>query len=300
MFSKQRWEECKRQKSSLPRQAGAALERLCYVPRTICQSLRTEWIEGMALGSAQPVGCKRQSVCMHIIPDWIAVLHWAYGSSGHSSSRPSSSREDQQHLELHFGKALTADEERWSFFFTQHWCGPIWSTGSSSGPPSKKRDVDVLERVQQRVVTVEMGLKLVSYDRSLAELAIINMYKYLKEGSKEDSQALFRGSRWQDKRQWAQQGTALTLRKHFLLHRLWSTGTSSPEDVGSPPWGPSEAGYGPGHPALSGSAGGGVGPRDTESPCSPVILWFWTELSLLGVFSNILFILLWEVQGQQR
>lgn len=59
---------------------------------------------------------QKESICMHVNPDLKAYVLLSctgpMGPSGHSSSRPSSSRDDQQHPGLHFGKASTADEER--------------------------------------------------------------------------------------------------------------------------------------------------------------------------------------------
>jgi len=93
-----------------------------------------------------------------------------------------------------------------------------------------KRDVDILERVRQRVMTVAMGLKLLSYAGRLAELAYQapgDDYEHVQipEGREQrgQSQALYRGSWWQDKRQWTQLEHSrfpLTIRKHFVTAQV--------------------------------------------------------------------------------
>lgn len=83
-----------------------------------------------------------------------------------------------------------------------------------------KRDVDILERVRQRVMTVAMGLKLLSYAGRLAELAYQapgDDYEHVQipEGREQrgQSQALSSGALCQDKRQSAQTGIQEVLSK---------------------------------------------------------------------------------------
>ncbi|GAB0184084.1 mitochondrial enolase superfamily member 1 [Grus japonensis] len=102
--------------------------------------------------------------------------------------------------------------------------------------PQHKRDMDILERVQQRATKMMKGLEHLSYEERLRELGLfslekrrlrrdlINVYKCLMRGYKEDEPRLFsvvpsdrtRGNEHQLKHR----RFSLNIRKHFFTVRV--------------------------------------------------------------------------------
>ena len=108
-------------------------------------------------------------------------------------------------------------------------CVPFWA-------PQYKRDMDILERVQQRAMKTMNGLQHLSYEKWRRELGLlslekrrlgeelINVYKYLRGGCKEDGARLLsevpsdrtRGNGHQLKCR----NFPLNIRKHFVTVKV--------------------------------------------------------------------------------
>lgn len=145
------------------------------------------------------------------------------------------------------GKALPADQGRWSLLSTQHWWGTSGKLGLVLG---YQRDTNTLEKVTQRATKIIDGTGAhLSLEKTQKELGLFSMEeaqwyltdvnKYLEGGSKEDGArhislvpcARTRGN----EDNWNTGDSLWTSGSTAVLCKRQSIDTGCPEAVGYPP-----------------------------------------------------------------